>query len=168
MADLLWRQGHRGQALDLYRKLARERPEDPQITHRLAELEAAAASGGTMSFREHIQSIVDGVPGAIACTVMGFDGIAIDSYERGTAPVDIPTLLTEYSTAAQQLKRGSAQQPETGHVEELVVNTSNLVAVLRLLTEEYFLAVVLSSAGFVGKARYLMRVHAPLILKELG
>ena len=121
-----------------------------------------------MSFREHIQTIVDGVPGAIACTVMGFDGIAIDSYECGRPPVDIPTLLTEYSAAVQQLKRGAAQQPEAGRVDELVVNSSNLIAVLRLLTDEYFLAVVLNHAGYTGKARYLMRVRAPLIVKELG
>ena len=121
-----------------------------------------------MSFREHIQTIVEGVPGALACTVMGFDGIAIDSFERGTPRVDVPTLLAEYASAAQQLRRGAAQQPETGRIDELVVNSTNLTAVLRLLTEEYFLAVVMGNAGYVGKARYLMRMRAPSIIKELG
>ena len=121
-----------------------------------------------MSFREHIQMIAEGVPGAVTCTVMGVDGIAIDSFERGGAKVDVPTLLAEYSSAVQQLRRGAAQQPETGRIEELVVNSSNLTAVMRLLTEEYFLAVVLNDSSYLGKARYLMRVRAPFILKELG
>jgi len=33
-----------------------------------------------MGFREHLQEICKGVEGAVACSVMGFDGIAIDTH----------------------------------------------------------------------------------------
>ncbi|MEK7704937.1 MAG: tetratricopeptide repeat protein [Myxococcota bacterium] len=170
MAELLWKQGHRDEALRVYRSVVMQYPEDATARARLAELlgPTAGAQGETMSFRDHIQQIVDAVPGAMACTVMGFDGIAIDSHEREGGSVDLPTLLTEYAGAAIQLKRGAAQQPETGSVDEVMVAGSHMIAILRLLTEEYFLAVVLRPTALVGKARYLMRMHAPALIQELS
>ncbi|RYF11573.1 MAG: roadblock/LC7 domain-containing protein, partial [Deltaproteobacteria bacterium] len=49
-----------------------------------------------MNFREHCQHIVESVPGASACILMGFDGIPIDTFEGKPQAFDIPTLLTEY------------------------------------------------------------------------
>ena len=75
-----------------------------------------------MGFREHIQKIVDSVPGVLGCTLMGFDGIAIDSIEKEGIGFDIPTLLIELSAAATQLRTIEDAQ---GVVEELTV-TSHL------------------------------------------
>jgi len=169
MAELMLAQGHPAEALRIYRQVVGANPDDQAAKRRLAVLESELGrAGGKMSFRDHIQQIVDNVPGALACSVMGFDGIAIDSVERDGAGVDIPILLTEYAAAVTQLKQGAATQPEAGPVDELMVAGPQLIAILRLLTEEYFLAVVLHANGLVGKARYLMRVHTPDLLKELG
>ncbi len=59
-----------------------------------------------MSFRDHIQRVVDQVPGAIACTIMGFDGIAIDSYDDGgdyRSRCD-HVVFTEYASVAHQVE----------------------------------------------------------------
>ncbi len=120
-----------------------------------------------MGFREHIQRIVQSTPGAVACTIMGFDGIAIDTFETGTGEVDIPNLLVEYAAAAQQLRRAAAQSP-AGSFIEMVVTSQRLQAILRPISEEYFLAVVLTPSALSGKARYLMRIAAAPIAKELS
>lgn len=121
-----------------------------------------------MSFREHIQRVVDQVPGAVACTVMGFDGIAIDSYEVGGAEVDAQTILTEYSSIAHQVRRAFEAQPASGDFSELVIHGSAFVTVVRPLTDEFFLATLMKASALSGKIRYLMRVAAPKILKELS
>ena len=121
-----------------------------------------------MSFREHIQRIVDEVPGALAGTIMGFDGIPIDTYERQPGEVDIATLLTEYSSATQQVRRAAEELPQAGAISELAIAAENLTALLRPLTAEYFLGVVLRQGGLTGKARFLMRVAAPRLLEELA
>lgn len=170
MAELFMQQGHPRRALGIYRKVVRDRPHDQAARRRLTELEAHVGRerNHPMTFREHMQRIVESVPGATACALMGFDGIAIDSYEVGGGELDIPTLLTEYSSAALALRTTGNQQPLAGSVNELVITTPSLTTVLRPLNEEYFLAVVLGPAGVAGKARYLMRLAVPQLLKELA
>lgn len=169
MAELFCKQGNPGRAVGIYRKVVLDRPNDATAARRLRELEAQVAPryGAAMTFREHMQHIVNSVPGATACALMGFDGIAIDSFEVGGGDLDIPTLLTEYSAAALTLRQNNGQ-PASGPLSELVITTSQLTAVLRLLTEEYFLAVVLAPGGLSGKARYMMRQAAPELVRELA
>jgi predicted regulator of Ras-like GTPase activity (Roadblock/LC7/MglB family) len=120
-----------------------------------------------MNFREHCQHIVQSVPGATACVLMGFDGIPIDTFEAHPSTYDLPTLLTEYSAAALTLRHAEADQPESGGVRELVISTPSLTCVLRPLNEDYFLAVLLGPQAVAGKARYLMRMAAPELLYDL-
>lgn len=169
MAELFVQQGHPHRALAIYRKVARDRPNQPEIARRLAELEALVANeqGEPMSFREHMQNIVESTPGAVACSVMGLDGIPIDQFQMGGAELDVAALLTEFSTAAQHLKQTS-EQPEVAELKEISVSTQNLVAILRMLSDEYFMAVLLRPDGLKGKASYLMRMAAPKVAEELG
>jgi predicted regulator of Ras-like GTPase activity (Roadblock/LC7/MglB family) len=168
MAELFWKQGHPQRALAIYRKLVREQPDDDRLRQRLLEIEASVATQGEdkMSFREHMQRIVDATPGAIASVIMGFDGIAIESFQVGSGDLDVPTLMIEYAAAANQLKR--SDNPAAGGLSELSVSGPRLSAILRPLTNDYFLAVILQPDALVGKARYLMRQAAPLIAKELS
>jgi predicted regulator of Ras-like GTPase activity (Roadblock/LC7/MglB family) len=169
MAELYFKQGHPAEAAEIYRKLARAHPDDVRAAERLLEIEAhiAAQRGGGMGFREHIQRIVQSTPGAVACTIMGFDGIAIDTFEQGAGDVDIPNLLVEFSAAAQQLRRNAAQS-QAGSFVEMLVTSQHLSAILRPLNEEYFLAVVLKPSALTGKARYLMRLAALPLAQELS
>lgn len=165
MADLYAKQGHRDQALVILRKLAAERPGDTEVRRRLAQLQP---QGEKMGFREHLQRVVDSTPGALACTIMGFDGIAIDTYQTEGTDLDVPTLLTEVSATAHQLKQAGVHQPVVAGLSEISVYAQQMAAVVRIVSDEYFLAVVLSPGGLVGKARYLLRAAQPRILEELS
>lgn len=166
MAELYYKQGHLARAMDVYRRLAQKDPQDSAVRQRLRELRQEW--GGSMSFREHVQGVVESVPGALACTVMGFDGIAIDSYEAPGATLDVPTMLTEFSSAATQMRRASSLQPDLGRLGELTIETDVFVTILRPLTDDYFLAVMLKPDSLVGKARYMLRCIAPKVLQELA
>ena len=169
MAELFLRQGHPARAVAIYRKRVREHPEDEVAVRRLSEIEAAvtAEPGGSMGFREHLQRIVDTTPGAIASTLMGFDGIAIDTYQVGDATLDIASLLIEYASATQQLRKSADTIPNVGRIRGVEITAQNLVAMMQPVTDEIFLGVVLSSNALNGRARYLMRVAAPQLAKEL-
>jgi hypothetical protein len=170
MAELFLKQGHLRRAVGIYRKVVRERPDDSTVQQRLAELEAALAQeqpGVSMSFREHMKRVVEGTPGALACVTMGFDGIAIDSYELG-GEVDIPTLTIEYAAAAPHLRRAAAEGGAGGALMELAVTGSKLSMIIRPITDEYFMAVVLAPGALHGKARYLLRITGPVVAKELS
>ncbi len=169
MAELLLRQGFRAKALAMYQRLVAARPDEPELARRAAEIAAAAAAerGGVMGFHAELQQIIDTVPGAVAGMLMGFDGIAIDTYEKSPGELDIATLLIEYSAAAEQARRAAATLGSPGGITEVCIAGEQLTALMRPLTQEIFLGVVLRSGGFTGQARYLMRIAGPKMLREL-
>lgn len=120
-----------------------------------------------MSFLTHLESVVNQVDGAIACSVMGFDGIAVETHTKPEAEshelqntwVEFANILTQAKSAAETLK--------TGSVQELSINTENLISVLRMVNNEYFLVLALKPTGNYGKGRYVLRITAPKIKAEL-
>jgi predicted regulator of Ras-like GTPase activity (Roadblock/LC7/MglB family) len=119
-----------------------------------------------MSFREHLQQVVENVDGAVACVLMGTDGIEVDSHVGEVLGFDVPTLLIEYSSLFRAA-RDAAAAHQAGGVTELSVQSEQLLVVARLVSPEYFMVVALRPDGNFGKARYLMRVTAPKLLAEL-
>jgi predicted regulator of Ras-like GTPase activity (Roadblock/LC7/MglB family) len=117
-------------------------------------------------FREPLQKIVDNVEGGIAGLVMGFDGIAVESYTREGQKIDINTVGMEFSFILTQVRK-AAEILDVGGVNEVSIKAERLTIVIRVLNNEYFLALALAPEGNYGKGRYLMRVVAPKLQQEL-
>lgn len=121
---------------------------------------------GVAVFAELLDDVMARMPGALAVTLMGFDGIAIESRQAPGSGDDWQAATVEIANIAAQLRRMS-EGLGTGDVEDLVVQTGGLTTVLRPLTSEYFVALALSPGAFTGKGRYLLRVVGPKLMKEL-
>ncbi|HEX8908290.1 MAG TPA: hypothetical protein VF805_03760 [Anaeromyxobacteraceae bacterium] len=119
-----------------------------------------------MSFREHLQTVCEGVDGALACSLMGVDGIEVDTHLTGPAKVDLKSLLVEYSGVFRSA-REAAEVHQAGGVAELSLHTDQVVTVARLISPDYFMVVALTPEGNYGKARYLLRITAPKVRSEL-
>lgn len=119
-----------------------------------------------MSFRDQLSRVCTEVDGALAATVMGFDGIPIEHYEHAPAAVDIPTLVVEYSNILGEIRK-AALQLKAGEAMEISIRAEKVVALARVISGEYFLALALTPDGNVGKARYALRVAAPRLKAEL-
>lgn len=117
-------------------------------------------------FRETIQKAVDRLDGGVAGILMGFDGISVESYTRGESATDIQTVGMELAHALTQVRK-AAEQLEVGGLHEVTLRAENLVVLVQLLNEEYFVALAVRPDGNFGKARYLMRLLAPQIKSEL-
>jgi predicted regulator of Ras-like GTPase activity (Roadblock/LC7/MglB family) len=118
-------------------------------------------------FRERIQKMVDRLDGTggAAGLLMGLDGISVDSYAQpGSA--DVQTISMELAHVIGALRR-SAHGAHLGGLRELEVRTDKLALLIRLVTDEYFLAFGVAPDGNLGKARYLLRLLAPQIRAEL-
>jgi predicted regulator of Ras-like GTPase activity (Roadblock/LC7/MglB family) len=129
-------------------------------------------AGTTMSFREHLAEVCESVEGALACTLMGVDGIEVDTHlqpqpgQQGGGDLDMKSLLVEYSGVFRSA-REAAEAHEAGGVAEVSISTDKVLTVARLVTPEYFMVVALSPDGNLGKARFKLRVTAPLLRSEL-
>jgi predicted regulator of Ras-like GTPase activity (Roadblock/LC7/MglB family) len=122
-------------------------------------------------FSEHLKKIVSSVDGAIACSVMGFDGIAVETHQAeagaaASAELDLTTAWVEFANVLSQLKL-VAGTLKTGAVAELSVNTEKCITLMRMVNADYFLVLGMTPQANYGKARYVLRVTAPLIAKEL-
>jgi len=120
-------------------------------------------------FRESIRQLVERLDGGVAAVLMGFDGITVDSYARsgydGALP-DIQTLAMEFAHLIAQARR-TLMSLDAGALEEFTLRAEALTLVVRVLTQEYFLACAVLPNGSVGKARYLMRMTAPALRADL-
>ncbi|MFZ1865848.1 MAG: hypothetical protein WAU39_16615 [Polyangiales bacterium] len=117
-------------------------------------------------FKEILRELVDRTDGGVAGLLMASDGIAIDQYSKGDGPFDIESVGMEYSVVLKGVQR-AAEMLDAGTTEEVSVQTERLTTVVRMLTDEYFVALAVAPGGNVGKARYLLRVSAPKLIENL-
>ena len=121
-------------------------------------------------FAEHLKGIMEQVDGAIACSVMGFDGIAVETQPRdlpdSATELDLQAAWVEFANLMSQAKN-TAETLKTGKVAELSINSEKVITLLRMVNQDYFLVLGLLPTGNYGKARYVMRITAPKVAKEL-
>ncbi len=118
-------------------------------------------------FTEHLKKLVDGVDGGIGSLIMGLDGIAVDSYVRDSASAEeVNTIGMEFSFLLTQVRK-AGEVLQIGGVEEMTIKAEKLTLILRMLTDEYFLALMLDADGNFGKGRFFMRLAAPRLVAEL-
>jgi predicted regulator of Ras-like GTPase activity (Roadblock/LC7/MglB family) len=114
-----------------------------------------------------LEDAVTGVKGAVAAILMGFDGIPVDTFQVANSEEDIETIGMEFSVLLKEVKK-AAEALETGLATEMSVQTDAMSIVLRIISDEYFLAIAVKNNGNLGKARYLLRIAAPKIHEALG
>ena len=117
-------------------------------------------------FKEILQDLVDRTDGGVAGLLMASDGIAIDQYSNDQGSFDIESVGMEYSVVLKGVQR-AAEMLDAGDTKEVSVKTERLTTVVRMLTDEYFVALALRPGGNVGKARYLLRTSAPTLIENL-
>jgi predicted regulator of Ras-like GTPase activity (Roadblock/LC7/MglB family) len=117
-------------------------------------------------FRDAIREVVDGVDGALAGILMDFEGITVDSYAKPGAPFDVAVIGAELSVILKSIKR-AAESLEAGGAREVSLQTEKVTTLVRLLNDEYFVALAMRPDANFGKGRFMLRVTAPKIVEQL-
>jgi predicted regulator of Ras-like GTPase activity (Roadblock/LC7/MglB family) len=117
-------------------------------------------------FKNILRDVVENTDGALASILMGYDGITVDSYSSGKGSVDMETVGSEYSQVLNQVKQ-AASMLEMGTAKEVAVQAENMVTVMRLLNDEYFVALAMKPSGNIGKGRFLLRLQSGKLLETL-
>jgi predicted regulator of Ras-like GTPase activity (Roadblock/LC7/MglB family) len=119
-------------------------------------------------FQEVLKDVVDRTEGGIASLVMGFDGITVDSYVSPDSGVtlEVETVGMEYSVILKEIRR-AAELLDAGSAREVAIQAERLITVIRLINDEYFVALTLKPDGNYGKARFLLRTSASKLAADL-
>lgn len=106
-------------------------------------------------FNEILQRIVEETGGGIGAVLMGYDGIAIDQYFAADEKLDLQMVVVEYSNVLKEIRK-TADILSLGDMEEISIRTDRFIIVIRVLNDDYFVALVINRDGNFGKGRYLM------------
>ena len=117
-------------------------------------------------FKDALRDIVERTDGSIAGLLMGFDGITVEHYLRDGATLDVETVGMEYSVILMQVAK-AAELLDAGAAKELSISAERLTTVIRVVNDEYFVAMTLGPNGNTGKGRFLLRTLAPKLVSEL-
>ena len=117
-------------------------------------------------FAETLKKVVDNIEGGIAAVIMGLDGIAVDTYIKLADRVDVNTVAMEFSFILSQVRK-AGDSLAVGNLEELSVKAQRLMLVCRMVSPQYFIAIVMAPEGNFGKARYLARIAQPALVAQL-
>jgi predicted regulator of Ras-like GTPase activity (Roadblock/LC7/MglB family) len=116
---------------------------------------------------ESLHKIVDKTPGAAAAILMGFDGIAVMQHlAPGCEDVDIESVAMEFSFRFVELRR-AAQSLDMGDVTDITIKAERQAILCRVLSEEYFVAVLLTDLSHLGKGRWMLRATSMELAAEL-
>ena len=113
-------------------------------------------------FREVLESIERNVDGTLAISLMGLDGIAIETVNHGGVQLD--AISAEFGSFLKTV-RVSNQELNTGEVEQFSLVTDRYVTFLSAVTSDYFILMILSRDGNYGRARYELR-RAKFVLED--
>ena len=97
-----------------------------------------------------LQDMLDRTPGALAVSVVGLDGIPVETIAAG-GDVNIDLAAAEGITLVKRTT-GPAGQRETP--EEISVTTSSGLMILRALGQDYYLCLIVGRECLPGRARY--------------
>jgi predicted regulator of Ras-like GTPase activity (Roadblock/LC7/MglB family) len=111
-------------------------------------------------FKEVLSEVVRSTDGGVAALIMGFDGIPVDHFVLDDdLTMDVEQVGMEYSVILKNI-RNAAEMLDAGDAHEVAIKAERLITVIRLLNDEYFMAVTLKPTGNLGKARYLLRTRS--------
>jgi predicted regulator of Ras-like GTPase activity (Roadblock/LC7/MglB family) len=119
-------------------------------------------------FREVLQDVVDRTEGGVAGLLMGFDGIPVETYvsAKEAPEIDVATVGMEYSVILKDIRK-AAEMLDAGGPHEISIRAEKVTTVIRLLNEDYFVALTLRPDGNFGKARFLLRTAGSKLVREL-
>jgi predicted regulator of Ras-like GTPase activity (Roadblock/LC7/MglB family) len=114
-------------------------------------------------FREVLQGIKDRVEGALAVSLIGLDGIAIESIRDSSVPLEV--FGAEFGGFIKSVRPNA--ELGTGEVLQFSLVTEKFITFLSAVTQEYFVLLVLRPGGNYGRARYELSRARHLLRDEL-
>jgi predicted regulator of Ras-like GTPase activity (Roadblock/LC7/MglB family) len=115
-------------------------------------------------FDETLRTIVTKTEGAVGALIMGIDGISVARADSPDSAIDIDGIAAEYTTLLRKSMRNT-EDTSLGGLRELVVAAERFAFLIKPITSEYFLVLVLGAGGGLGRARFELR-KAQLALEE--
>jgi predicted regulator of Ras-like GTPase activity (Roadblock/LC7/MglB family) len=117
-------------------------------------------------FRETLHRAMTNTDECLGVLIMGTDGIAVEKVWRdgGNIDTNLDIAIAEYTSLLRSAKRVNGDL-HLGNLREMSVSSDTRTFLFRFVSEDYFLAMILTTEGNTGRGRYELR-RAELLLKN--
>ena len=115
-------------------------------------------------FRDVLTGIRDRVQGALAASLIGLDGIAVETVGDRDIPLDV--LGAEFGGFVKSIRHTNTEL-NTGEVLQFSLVTEKYIAFLSEVTPDYYILLVLRPDGNYGRARFELARAKVLLRDEL-
>jgi predicted regulator of Ras-like GTPase activity (Roadblock/LC7/MglB family) len=116
-------------------------------------------------FKQKLTRVVKNVEGTLRCTLIGFDGIPIDSVYDGDELPQMNAVAVELSSLLDNFRR--LQIYEVGEVNEVSITLGDVTALARVVASEYLLILALDANADVNRGQTMLRLIAPYVEREM-
>ena len=115
-------------------------------------------------FRDALRGLLDRVDGGMAASLIGLDGIAIETLNPSAVPLD--ALGAEFGGFVKSIRHANTEL-DTGDVTQFALVTEKYITFLSAVTPEYYILLVLRPDGNYGRARHELSKAKHLLRDEL-
>jgi predicted regulator of Ras-like GTPase activity (Roadblock/LC7/MglB family) len=115
-------------------------------------------------FKDVLRSIAEHVEGTLAVSLIGLDGIAVETVSYDSVPLE--AMGAEFGGFIKSV-RVTSTELDTGDVLQFSLVTEKYIAFLSAVTSEYYVLLVLRPDGNYGRARFELARAKHLLRDEL-
>ena len=115
-------------------------------------------------FRQVLEQIRDRVDGTLAVSLIGLDGISVESINRDSVPLD--TMGAEFGGFVKSVQVANTEL-NTGDVLQFSLVTEKYIAFLSAVTDDYYVLLVMKPDGNFGRARFELSRARHVLRDEL-
>lgn len=115
-------------------------------------------------FRDVLAGLRDRVEGAVAASLIGLDGIAVETVGNRDIPLDV--LGAEFGSFIKSIRHANTEL-DTGEVLQFSLVTEKFITFLSEVTPDYYILFVLRPDGNYGRARFELTKAKHLLRDEL-
>jgi predicted regulator of Ras-like GTPase activity (Roadblock/LC7/MglB family) len=118
-----------------------------------------------MSLADSLQRVIEDLEESHGLALVGTDGIVVEERKRNDQ-LDLQVLGAEFNGLLKTAGK-LGDSVGFGGITELVTSAERFVVIIRQVTADYFLILVIQAGGNLGKARFLLRRAAMQLATEL-
>jgi predicted regulator of Ras-like GTPase activity (Roadblock/LC7/MglB family) len=117
-----------------------------------------------MNFIEILEEIVGKVDGAVSAMIIASDGIPVQEYVSERL-IDLTGLGAEASAMIRDVSL-AAENLGLGEAREFSIISDLCGIIMRKMTDEYYIALIIRPDGNYGKGRFVLKTVVPRIESE--
>jgi predicted regulator of Ras-like GTPase activity (Roadblock/LC7/MglB family) len=115
-------------------------------------------------FLETLKEIADRFDNIYCVLLMGMDGLPVEKVIRDDS-LNVEALTAEFTTVIKVTNASSAEI-DAGQVDEVLILSNKIVLLTKNITSDYFLLLVLTADGNLGRARFELKKAKYALEKE--